>query len=210
MNTISKQVASHLLELGAVKIKPEQYFTWASGWHSPIYCDNRMTLSHPEVRNAIRDAFATRVRELYPQAEMIAGVATGAIAIGALVAQELNLPFLYVRSAPKAHGLENLIEGDASVGNKVVVIEDLVSTGGSSLQAVGALRAAGKEVLGMLAIFTYGFPVASTKFESEKVNLNTLTDYSVLLQIALDKNLILETQLASLNEWRTSPETWKK
>lgn len=210
MNTISKQIASHLLELGAVKIRPEQYFTWASGWHSPIYCDNRMTLSHPEVRNAIRDAFATRVRDLYPQAEMIAGVATGAIAIGALVAQELNLPFVYVRSAPKGHGLENLIEGDVSVGSKIVVIEDLVSTGGSSLQAVGALRGAGKDVLGMLAIFTYGFPVAAQKFEAESVHLNTLTDYSVLLETALEQKLILQSQLASLNEWRTSPETWKK
>jgi orotate phosphoribosyltransferase len=210
MNTISKQIAAHLLDLGAVKIRPEHYFTWASGWHSPIYCDNRMTLSHPIVRDAIRDAFARRVRELYPETDIIAGVATGAIAIGALVAQELNLPFVYVRSAPKGHGLENLIEGDITVGQNVLVIEDLVSTGGSSLQAVNALRLAGLEVLGMLAIFTYGFPVAEGQFKAQQVQLNTLSDYTVLLETALQKNMIQESQLISLNEWRTSPETWKK
>lgn len=207
---LSKQIAGHLLDIKAVKINETNPFTWASGWNSPIYCDNRKTLSFPRIRTAIMDAFIKKVRDEYPEAEMIAGVATGAIAIAALVAQELNLPFVYVRSKPKDHGLENLIEGDVSVGHKIVVIEDLISTGGSSLQAVQALREANKQVLGMLAIFTYGFPVAEESFSKAQVILNTLTSYPVLIQTALDKGMIQASQLDSLNQWRTNPSEWRK
>ena len=154
MNTVAEKVASYLLDIKAIKLEPTHPFTWASGWKSPIYCDNRKTLSYPEVRSYIKEQFAALIREKYPQAEVIAGVATGAIAQGVLVAQELGLPFIYVRSSAKSHGLENLIEGEYKAGQKVVVIEDLISTGGSSLQAVEALRNAECEVLGMVAIFT--------------------------------------------------------
>ena len=160
MNTVAEQVAAYLLDIKAVKLEPSHPFTWASGWKSPIYCDNRKTLSYPQVRTYIRDQFVRLIKSKYPQVELIAGVATGAIAQGALVAQELGLPFVYVRSAAKNHGLENLIEGEYKSGEKVVVVEDLISTGGSSLQAVEALRGAGCEVLGMVAIFTYGFQKA--------------------------------------------------
>jgi len=205
-----KEIASYLLQIGAVKISPDKPFTWASGWHSPIYCDNRKTLSYPVIRSAIRDAFVQHVKARYPQAELIAGVATGAIAIGMLVAQELQLPFVYVRSKPKGHGMENLIEGDISMAKNVVVIEDLISTGGSSLQAVEALRGAGLDVLGMLAIFTYGFSVSEDKFRLAGVHLETLSNYHTLIQFALENQMIQHYQLESLSQWRINPSEWGK
>jgi orotate phosphoribosyltransferase len=208
MATYENLIPKYLLQSKASKLEPAKPFTWASGWKSPIYCDNRITLSFPEIRTAIRDAFAKKVKELYPEAEVIAGVATGAIAQGALVADKLNLPFAYVRSAPKTHGTENLIEGIIKPNQKVVVIEDLISTGGSSLQAVDALRKAGAEVLGMLAIFTYGFPLAKENFEKSNVTLHTLTDYIALLDMALETGYIKIDQLEILQQWRKSPATW--
>ncbi len=184
-------------------------FTWASGWKSPIYCDNRKTLSYPILRNYIKMQIATIVRDKYPNATAIAGVATGAIAQGALVAEELGLPFVYVRSAPKDHGLENLIEGDLKPGSQVVVIEDLISTGGSSLNAVKAIRNDGSDVLGMVAIFSYGFPVAKEKFEAEKVELTTLSDYETLINVAAHKNYITPNDMAALSTWRKDPAGWK-
>ena len=205
MNTVAEQVASHLLQIKAIKLEPNHPFTWASGWKSPIYCDNRKTLSYPEVRTYIRDQFVNLIKTKYPQVELIAGVATGAIAQGALVAQELGLPFVYVRSAAKNHGLENLIEGEYKEGQKVVVVEDLISTGGSSLSAVAALRDAGCEVLGMTAIFTYGFPVAEQKFEQAGVSLDTLSNYDTLIQLAVEQGYIKEEELDFLRRWRKNP-----
>ena len=176
MEKVEKLVAKNLLDIKAIKLQPSNPFTWASGWHSPIYCDNRKTLSYPSSRNLIKIEIARLVRENYPEVEVIAGVATGAIAQGAMVAEELGLPFVYVRSSAKDHGLGNLIEGDLKPGQKVLVIEDLISTGGSSLKAVEAVRANGNEVLGMIAIFTYGFPVATEAFEKANVNLMTLSN----------------------------------
>lgn len=202
------KIAELLLNIQAVKINPEQPFRWASGWHSPIYCDNRLTLSHPEVRTAIRDAFVERIGDSFGTPDAIAGVATGAIAHGALVADAMNLPFVYVRSQAKGHGLGNRIEGRIEAGRKVVVLEDLVSTGGSSLSAVQALRDAGVEVLGMAAIFTYGFDVARRNFEAEDCKLVTLTDYNQLLSVATHQKNIRSEDLESLRAWRHSPETW--
>ena len=209
MSTVAENVALHLLKIKAIKLEPTHPFTWASGWKSPIYCDNRKTLSYPEVRSYIRDQFAAVVREKCPDAEVIAGVATGAIAQGVLVAQELNLPFIYVRSSAKSHGLENLIEGDYKAGQKVVVVEDLISTGGSSLQAVEALRNAGCEVLGMTAIFTYGFQKAVDNFEAAHCELTTLSNYSAMIDLALKTGYIQESDVDKLKEWRKSPETYK-
>lgn len=209
MSTVAENVALHLLKIKAIKLEPTHPFTWASGWKSPIYCDNRKTLSYPEVRAYIRDQFVAVVREKYPDAEVIAGVATGAIAQGVLVAQELNLPFIYVRSSAKSHGLENLIEGDYKAGQKVVVVEDLISTGGSSLQAVEALRNAGCEVLGMTAIFTYGFQKAVDNFEAAHCELTTLSNYSAMIDLALKTGYIQESDVDKLKEWRKSPETYK-
>ncbi|MDL2320608.1 orotate phosphoribosyltransferase, partial [Alistipes sp. OttesenSCG-928-B03] len=186
MENRGREIAQSLLQIKAIKLSPANFFTWASGWHSPIYCDNRTTLSFPAVRDQIRDGFAAMVREKYPQAEVIAGVATGAIAHGVLVAEALGLPFIYVRSSPKAHGLTNQVEGYFEKGAKVVVIEDLVSTGGSSLSAVEALRDAGCDVLGMLAIFTYGFPTAAENFERAGVTLDTLSDYETMIPLAIE------------------------
>jgi len=208
MATSDNLIAQYLLQSKAIKLEPTKPFTWASGWKSPIYCDNRITLSFPEIRNSIRNAFAEKIKQLYPNVEVIAGVATGAIAQGALVADVLNLPFIYVRSAPKKHGTENLIEGVVHAGQKVVVIEDLISTGGSSLQAVEALRSAGAEVLGMLAIFTYGFPVAEENFKNHQVTLDTLTDYLKLLYLALETGYIKIDQLDILQQWRRNPDKW--
>lgn len=177
MKKLERIVASKLLKIKAVKLQPSNPFTWASGWKSPIYCDNRKTLSYPPLRNFIKLELARLIREKYDQVDAIAGVATGAIAQGAMVAEELGLPFVYVRSTPKDHGLENLIEGDLKPGMKVVVIEDLISTGSSSLKAVEAIRADGSEVIGMMAIFTYGFPVADEAFRKAKVELTTLSNY---------------------------------
>lgn len=209
MNTVAEKVASYLLDIQAIKLEPNHPFTWASGWKSPIYCDNRKTLSYPEVRSYIKEQFAALVREKYPQVEVIAGVATGAIAQGVLVAQELNLPFIYVRSSAKGHGLENLIEGEYKAGQKVVVIEDLVSTGGSSLQAVEALRNAGCEVLGMTAIFTYGFQKAEDNFKNAGCELTTLSNYNAMIDLAVKSGYVKPEQVEKLKEWRLSPETYK-
>ena len=208
MTQSKKNVASSLLKINAVKLSPEAPFTWASGWHSPIYCDNRKTLSYPEVRRQIYEEFASLIAEKYPEAELIAGVATGAIAHGVLVAEKMNKPFIYVRSAPKSHGLTNQVEGFYQKGQKVVVIEDLVSTGSSSLNAVEALRDAGCEVLGMVAIFTYGFPQATENFAKANVVLDTLTDYGTMIEMAVEQDYVKENQLDTLKQWRLQPETW--
>jgi orotate phosphoribosyltransferase len=206
--TTSNLIPHYLLQSKAIKLEPTKPFTWASGWKSPIYCDNRITLSFPETRTAIRNAFVEAISKTYPEVEVIAGVATGAIAQGALVAEAMNLPFAYVRSAPKKHGMENLIEGIVKPGQKVVVVEDLISTGGSSLQAVEALRKAGAHVLGMVAIFTYGFPKAEENFKESGCKLITLTNYMELLDMAVKADYIREEQLEVLKRWRQSPETW--
>ena len=210
MNESEKKVAESLLNIKAIKLQPSDPFTWASGWKSPIYCDNRKTLSFPEIRTLVRDEFVKTVKAKYPQAEVVAGVATGAIAQGALVAQELGLPFIYVRSSPKDHGLGNLIEGDLKAGQKVVVIEDLISTGGSSLKAVEAVRAAGAEVLGMVAIFTYGFPVSENAFKEHNVELTTLSNYNARIETSVATGYVKEEQVETLKEWRKSPDTWGK
>lgn len=208
MKKLERIIASKLLKIKAVKLQPSNPFTWASGWKSPIYCDNRKTLSYPPLRNFIKLELARIIREKYDQVDAIAGVATGAIAQGAMVAEELSLPFVYVRSSPKDHGLENLIEGDLKPGMKVVVIEDLISTGGSSLKAVEAIRADGSDVIGMLAIFTYDFPVANEAFRKAKVELTALSNYQAVLEIALSTNYIQESELKELQEWRKSPQSW--
>lgn len=209
MKTLEKCVAEKLLKIKAVKLQPNNPFVWASGWNSPIYCDNRKTLSYPQIRNYIKVELAHLILELYPDVEVIAGVATGAIAQAALVADILGLPFVYIRSAPKDHGLENLIEGDLRPKQKVVVIEDLISTGGSSLKAVEAIRNDGSEVLGMVAIFTYGFPVADQKFKKAKVKLTTLCTYDAVLSEALATNYISVDDIETLQEWRQNPSSWK-
>jgi orotate phosphoribosyltransferase len=208
MNQFSKRTAEYLLQIKAIKLQPSNPFTWASGWKSPIYCDNRKTLSFPEVRSYICSSFAEMVKELYPQSEMIAGVATGAIAHGALAADRMGLPFIYVRSEAKEHGLGNQIEGYFEKGQKVVVIEDLISTGGSSLNAVKALREAGCEVLGMVAIFTYEFKKASDGFEAAECKLNTLSNYSVLVDTAVASGYIGEAEVETLKKWRVDPSVW--
>lgn len=203
-----KQVAKYLLDIKAVELQPNLPFTWASGWKSPIYTDNRKTLSYPEVRNFIKKSFVDIIKNKYPDVELIAGVATGAIACGALVADELGLPMVYVRSSSKNHGLENQVEGVCSFGQKTVVIEDLVSTGQSSLKAVTALRSQGCEVNAMLAIFTYGFPIAKESFDNSKCPLITLSNYNALIDLALESGYITQSQLPALLEWRSNPETW--
>lgn len=208
MKTLDKIVAEKLLKINAVKLQPKNPFTWASGWKSPIYCDNRKTLSYPIIRSFIKLEISRLVLEMYPEVEVIAGVATGAIAQGALVADEIGSPFIYVRPTPKDHGLENLIEGDLQSKQKVVVIEDLISTGGSSLKAVEAIRKSGAEVLGMIAIFTYGFPEAEERFKKENVKLTTLCNYNAVLEEALATGYISETDMGALKEWRKSPSTW--
>lgn len=204
----SKKIANSLLQSNAIKLQPTNPFTWASGWKSPIYCDNRITLSFPAVRKQIRDAFVETIKAEFGAPDLIAGVATGAIAQGALVADGMELPFVYVRSAAKDHGRGNLIEGEVKAGQKVVVVEDLISTGGSSLKAVEALREAGCEVLGMVAIFTYGFPVAITNFEKAGVKLVTLSNYNALLELALETGYIKSEQIEVLKKWRQAPDTW--
>ncbi len=201
-------LAEKLLKISAIKLQPENPFTWASGWNSPIYTDNRKTLSYPEVRSFIKVELSRIILENFPEADAVAGVATGAIAQGALVSDTLGLPYVYVRSTPKDHGLENLIEGDLRPGSKVVVIEDLISTGGSSLKAVQAIRNAGCEVVGMVAIFTYEFPVAVKAFKDAKVNLITLSNYSALINAALETGFIRESDVETLREWRKDPATW--
>jgi len=208
MNRYEKLIGSLLLQCNAIKLSPDKPFRWASGWQSPIYCDNRKTLAYPEIRNTIKYSFVDLIKENFLSTEAIAGVATGAIAQGALVADLLGLPFMYVRSEPKGHGLENLIEGDHQSGQKVVVIEDLISTGGSSLKAVDALRNAGCEVLGMAAIFTYGFQKAQESFNRAGCRLITLCHYEALLELAVETGYIQEEVLETLREWRQNPETW--
>lgn len=210
MKVLEKQVANKLLKIKAVKLQPNNPFIWASGWKSPIYCDNRKTLSYPQIRTYIKLQIARLIQENYPDVEVIAGVATGAIAQGVLVADLLGLPFIYVRPTPKDHGLENLIEGDLKPKQKVVVIEDLISTGGSSLKAVEAIRKDGSEVLGMVAIFSYGFPVAIQKFKQAKVKLTTLCNYDAVLAEALATKYISEDDIETLKEWRTNPAEWNK
>ncbi len=208
MEDSSKKIAEYLLQIKAIKLQPSNPFTWASGWKSPIYCDNRKTLSFPEVRTYIRDSFAATVKDLYSGAELIAGVATGAIAHGVLVAEKMGLPFVYVRSEAKSHGLGNQIEGYYEKGQKVVVIEDLISTGGSSLSAVKALRESGCEVLGMVAIFTYGFQKAADAFAVESCKLNTLSDYNILTDCAMQSGYIGQSDVETLKKWRLDPSSW--
>jgi len=205
-----KEIASLLLQSNAIKLEPAKPFTWASGWKSPIYCDNRKTLSYPAVRNYIRDSFIKKINDLYPQAELIAGVATGAIAHGVLVADKMKLPFVYVRSEAKSHGLTNIIEGVTEPHQKVVVIEDLVSTGGSSIKAVNALRDAGCSVLGLIAIFSYGFPQADRNFNEAECRIDTLSDYNSLIELAAENGFINDSQAAILGKWRLDPENWMK
>ena len=207
-HNIAEAIASHLLEIKAVKLNPHVPFTWASGWKSPIYCDNRKTLSYPKIRDFIRDAFVRSIEENVKNIDVVAGVATAGIPQGALIAQALNLPFVYVRSSNKAHGLENKTEGVVEKGQSAIVIEDLISTGGSSLAVVDALRDAGCEVKAMFAIFTYGFPVADESFRQRQCPLFTLSNYNTLIEKALKEGYIKESDLASLQEWRKAPEKW--
>ena len=210
MDLLKKEFASKLMKVKAIKLQPENPFTWASGWKSPFYCDNRKTLSYPDLRNYVKLELVHAVLENFPEAEAVAGVATGAIAQGALVADELNLPFVYVRSKPKDHGLENLIEGELKPGMKVVVVEDLISTGGSSLKAVEAIRKNCCEVVGMVASYTYGFDVAKKAFEEAGVKLITLTDYYHVVEQAKETGYIKPEHVEVLNEWRKDPANWMK
>lgn len=209
-NDTAHSIADYLLQVKAVRLQPEAPFTWASGWKSPIYCDNRITLSYPKIRTFIRQALVKAIEEKYGKPEVIAGVATAAIAQGALVAEAMGVPFVYVRSSAKDHGRQNLIEGEIKSGQSVVVIEDLVSTGQSSLKAVNALREAGCDVKGMIAVFTYGFPAAEENFKKENCPLVTLCDYGILLEKAVETKSIDQKHLDTLNKWRESPESWGK
>jgi len=206
---IAKKTAEVLLKAKAIKLSPTDPFTWASGWKSPIYCDNRVTLSYPTVRVFLKEEISKIVESKYGKPDVIAGVATGAIAIGVLVAQELGVPFIYVRPEPKSHGRKNQIEGHLKNGQNVVVIEDLISTGKSSLNAVKALKESGATVKGMVAIFSYGFDLASENFKNSNVDLTTLSDYSHLLGQAMDSKYITEKELDTLTDWRKNPENWK-
>ena len=210
MDKLKKNFASKLLKIKAIKLQPNNPFTWASGWKSPFYCDNRKTLSYPDLRNYVKFEIVHTILEEFPEVEAIAGVATGAIPQGALVADALHLPFVYVRSKPKDHGLENLIEGELRPGMKVVVIEDLISTGGSSLKAVEAIRKNACEVIGMVASYTYGFPVAKKAFKEAGVKLVTLTDYEHVVAEALETGYIADDAVELLHEWRKDPANWNK
>ena len=202
------QVAEKLLQINAIKLNLQAPYTWASGWRSPIYCDNRKVLSYPQVREFIKSEMSNIVFQQFTDAEVVAGVATAGIPHGALIADQIKLPFIYVRSAPKGHGLGNQIEGVLEPGQKVIVIEDLISTGKSSMQVVDVLRANGANVIGMVAIFTYGFPEATQLFADNNVPLVTLSNYESLLQLAKEKNMFTEAELATLGEWRNNPSTW--
>ena len=208
MKQLDRLLAEKLLRISAIQLQPDMPFTWASGWNSPIYTDNRKTLSYPELRTFIKVELCRIIMENFEKPDAIAGVATGAIAQGALVADTLGLPYVYVRSTPKDHGLENLIEGNLKPGQKVVVIEDLISTGGSSLKAVEAIRNAGCEVVGMAAIFTYGFPVAVKRFSDAGVKLITLSNYNSMLEAALETDYIKPDDLETLKLWRKDPANW--
>ncbi|MEZ7494044.1 orotate phosphoribosyltransferase [Leeuwenhoekiella aequorea] len=204
----AKKTAELLLQINAIKLQPQNPFTWASGWKSPIYCDNRITLSYPQIRNYLRENIAQQIEHLYGKPDVIAGVATGAIGIGMLVADYLNVPFVYVRPEAKKHGRQNKIEGKLDSGQSVVVVEDLISTGKSSLMAVDALKEAEANVKGMLAIFTYGFDIALENFKAYNLDLYTLSDYEHLLEQALDTRYISEKEKHTLQSWRLSPGTW--
>jgi orotate phosphoribosyltransferase len=204
----AKKTAELLLQINAIKLNPKNPFTWASGWKSPIYCDNRVILSFPTIRNYIREEFAKNIEKEFGKPDVIAGVATGAIGIGILVAEIMGLPFVYVRPEPKKHGRQNQIEGFLQKGQNVVIVEDLISTGKSSLQAVDALREAGANVKGMVAIFTYGFDVASENFKNSNVTLHTLSNYDNLLELAVTKNYISLQEQNALQEWRVNPALW--
>ena len=210
MDSIKKQFAEKLLGIKAIKLQPNDPFTWASGWRSPIYTDNRKTLAYPEIRSFVKQALVHLIYENFPEATAVAGVATGAIAQGALVAEELGLPYCYVRPKPKDHGMGNQIEGTIPEGAKVVVVEDLISTGGSSLKAVAALREAGFDVIGMVASYTYGFPVAEEAFKEANLKLVTICNYDATTEIAAEIGYISKEDLAVLAEWRKSPSTWKQ
>lgn len=204
----AEKTAELLLQINAIKLNPSKPFLWASGWNSPIYCDNRLTLSFPAIRNYIRDEFSKQIEDKYGKPDVIAGVATGAIGIGILVAEELGLPFVYVRPEPKKHGRQNQVEGFLQKGQNVVVVEDLISTGNSSLLAVEALKEAGANVKGMVAIFSYGFDVAEENFKKANVELNTLSNYENLLNLAVAKQYITEEEQETLKEWRKNPSEW--
>lgn len=210
MEDLKKVFAGKLLGIKAIKLQPNEPFTWASGWKSPFYCDNRKTLSFHDVRSFVKLELVHTILENFPEATAVAGVATGAIAQGMLVADELALPYAYVRPKPKDHGMKNQIEGELPAGAKVIVVEDLISTGGSSLKAVAALREAGFEVVGMVASYTYGFPVAEEAFREAGVNLVTLTDYEHVVEKALETGYIKETDVPMLHEWREDPANWRK
>jgi len=205
---VGNNVATILLKIKAVQINVKKPFRWSSGWYSPIYCDNRLSLSYPEERTYIRDALTSLIKLEYPDVQVIAGVATAGIPQGALVADKLNLPFIYVRSKPKGHGMENLIEGKIEAGSKVVVIEDLISTGRSSLEAIAALRKSGAEVLGLTAIFTYGFPIAEESFEKSDVPYFTLSNYRQLLMQAINEGYVNKNDLEKLTNWQSNPARW--
>ena len=205
----AKKTAELLLQIKAIKLQPNDHFTWASGWNSPIYCDNRTVLSYPKIRTYLRENLAKIIELEYGKPDVIAGVATGAIAIGALVAEHLNVPFIYVRPEPKKHGRKNQIEGYLEQNKNIVVVEDLISTGKSSLNAVSALKEAGAVVKGMVAIFSYGFDIASDNFKNSNVSLTTLSNYKYLLEQAMDSKYITEKELEALSEWRQDPENWK-
>jgi len=205
---MKRKTAGYLLQSKAVILEPAKPFTWASGWLSPIYCDNRVTLSFPEIRNFIKEAFRSTILEHFGKPDLIAGVATGAIAQGALVADLMEVPFIYVRTSTKGHGRKNLVEGRMEPGQKVVVVEDLVSTGGSSLKAVEAIREAGGEVMGMVAIFSYGFPVAEEAFRKTGVVLHTLSDYHTLIGMALETGYVEKGHAELLEQWREDPSAW--
>jgi len=210
MEKLEKKIAQSLLQIKAIKLEPANYFTWASGWKSPIYCDNRKTLSYPEIRKIITNGFIEIIESKFGKADAIAGVATGAIAIGMLVAEALELPFVYVRPKPKDHGLGNMIEGEIKKGSNVIVIEDLISTGKSSLQAVEALRNAEINVIGMAAIFTYEFDHAIQNFIHDKVTLYTLSNYHILIETALETGYIKQNDIETLKSWRANPENWNQ
>jgi orotate phosphoribosyltransferase len=208
MMKTNRRIAEYLLQSKAIILEPASPFTWASGWKSPIYCDNRKTLSFPDIRTSIRDAYIECIHENFEIPEVIAGVATGAVAQGALVAEAMKLPFIYVRSSAKDHGTQNLIEGSYREGQRVLIIEDLISTGGSSLKAVDALRTAGCEVIGMVATFTYGFRESQLNFEKKNISVKTLTDYDTMLEQALQHGYIKNDQLPVLQNWRINPSSW--
>lgn len=208
MDKLARLLAEKLLKISAIKLQPDMPFTWASGWNSPIYTDNRKTLSYPEIRTFIKTEICRLIMENFGMPDAIAGVATGAIAQGALVADMLGLPYVYVRSAPKDHGLENLIEGNLTLGQKVIVIEDLISTGKSSLKAAEAIRMAGADVIGMVAMFSYGFPVAEKAFEEANIKLMTLSNYQAMLEVALETGFIANKDIKTLQEWREDPANW--